>query len=97
LLVMNQYAVLGNFVISEPNYKLVSIIFIVPTLSVTDCQERNARSSEDGRWIELAQDRVQGQLLVIRELNLWVLQPQRRFCVSWTDGRLEKDGIPQAG
>ena len=33
---------------------------------------------EDGRWIELAQDRVQWQALVLVVLNLLVLLPERR-------------------
>jgi len=31
---------------------------------------------ENGRWIELAQDRVQWQALVLTELNLCVLLPE---------------------
>jgi len=31
---------------------------------------------EAGRWIELAQDRVQWQTLVLTVLELWILLPQ---------------------
>jgi hypothetical protein len=31
---------------------------------------------EDGRWIELAQDRVQWRALVLEALNLMVLPPE---------------------
>jgi hypothetical protein len=37
---------------------------------------------EDGRWMELAQDRVQWQALVLAVLNLGVLLPELANCVA---------------
>jgi hypothetical protein len=34
---------------------------------------------EDGRWMELAQDRVQWRALVLAVLNLRVLLPEKRL------------------
>jgi hypothetical protein len=52
----------------EPSDSATTVVVSEVDLSKIGC--------EDGRWMELAQDRVQWQALVLTVLNLLVLLPQ---------------------
>jgi hypothetical protein len=52
----------------EPSGSATSQLISEMDLRETGC--------EDGRWMELAQDRVQGRVLVLAVLNLRVLLPE---------------------
>jgi hypothetical protein len=62
---------------------------------------------EDGRWLELAQDRVQWRALELAVWNLRVLLPESQFCfwevvwycyiITWSRGRSRREGGVRTG